>query len=78
MTPSKYVTLASVCVSRRSNASILSCIFNIAYDDASLSDDAACVDSSDARLRFFDRVMDVDSVVDVDVDNVVDVDGADS
>ena len=78
MTPSKFVTLASVCDSLRSNASILSCILNIAYDVASLSDDAACGDSADARLRFFDWVMDVDSVIDVDVDDVVDVEGVDS
>jgi hypothetical protein len=76
MTPSMCVTLASVCVSLLSNASILSCIFNIAYDVASLSADAAWVESSAARLRFFDGVMDVDSIV--DVDDAVDVDGDDS
>src|ERR1700680_479130 len=78
MTPSKCVTLASVCVSLRCNASILSCSFNIAYDVASLSDDAACVDSSTAPLRFFDVVMDVDSFVDAHADDGVDVQGGDS
>ena len=48
----------------------------MAYDVASLSDDAACADSADARLRFFDWVMDVNSVI--DVDDVVDVEGVDS